>query len=57
MYNSDEKTHLYFNKPIYVGMCILDLSKTLIDLYVFHYNYIKKKYEENAKNLFTGTDS
>ena len=43
------------NRLAYVGMCILDLGKVL--MYDFHCNFIKKKYNNRARLLFTDTNS
>ena len=43
------------NNPVYIGICILELSKVL--MYEFHYDYIKNKYDNKSKLLFTDTDN
>ena len=49
------KVTLALNKSVFVRMCILDLSKVL--KYKFHYDYMKNKYGNNSRLLFTVTDS
>ena len=43
------------NKPIYLGMSILDISKML--MYKFWYDYFKPKHGDRAKLCCTDTDS
>ena len=43
------------NKPVYLGMSILDISKTI--MYGFWHDYIKPKYRDRAKLCYTDTDS
>ena len=71
LFQMDIKTKLYFtrsyiaipknkvtltlNKPAYVSMCILELSKVL--LYAFHSDYNENKYGNNPRLLFIESDS
>ena len=50
-----KKTKVKMNKPIYLGMSILDISKTL--MYQFSYDYIKPKYQDRAKLCYMDTDN
>ena len=43
------------NKPAYTRMCILELSEVL--MYKYYYDYIKNKYDNKSKLLFTDSDS
>ena len=50
-----KKTWVKMSRPLYLGMSILDISKTL--LYEFWYDYIKPKYGDRAILFYTDTDS
>ena len=49
------KTQILMNEPIYLGLAILELSKTV--MYEFQYDYVKPKYGENTKLCYMDTDS
>lgn len=49
------KSHILMNRPIIVGMCILEISKVL--MYKFLYNYLKPKYGRDVTVGYTDTDS
>ena len=50
-----KKIKVKMNKPVYLGMSMLDISKTL--MCEFWYDYVKPKYEEKAKLCYMDTDS
>lgn len=45
----------FYNKPIYLGFSILEISKWL--MYNFHYEYMRPKYKENLLLNYMDTDS
>ena len=49
------KTKVKVNKPIYLGLSILDISKIL--MYEFWYDYMKPKYGNRVKLCYMDTDS
>ena len=50
-----KKTKVKMNKPIYLGLSILEISKIL--MYEFWYDYMKPKYDNNVKLCYMDTDS
>ena len=50
-----KKTKVKMNKPIYLGLSILAISKTL--MYEFWCDYMKPKYNDNVKLCYMDTDS
>ncbi|KAL7307441.1 hypothetical protein TKK_0000620 [Trichogramma kaykai] len=51
-----KQNEVYLNKPMYVGLCILDISKC--EVYKFHYDVMIEKFGvDKCKLLYTDTDS
>ena len=50
-----KKAKVKMNKPIYIGLSILEISKIL--MYEFWYDYIKPKYNDNVRFCYMDTDS
>ena len=50
-----KKTKVTINKPIYLGLSILEISKIL--MYEFWYDYMKPKYNDNVRFCYMDTDS
>ena len=50
-----KKTKVKMNKPIYLGLSILEISKIL--MFEFWYDYMKPKYSNKAKLCYMDTDS
>ena len=50
-----KKTTVKMNKPVYLGLLILEISKAL--MYEFWYDYLKPKYDDNVKLCYMDTDS
>ena len=49
-----KKTKVKMNKPVYLGLSILEISKTL--MYEIWYDYMKPKYGNNVKLFYMDTD-
>ena len=50
-----KKTKIKMNKPIYLGLSVLEISKTL--MYEFWYDFMKPRHGSDVKLFYTDTDS
>lgn len=50
-----EKINIVMDKPVSIGLAVLDISKVV--MYEYYYNFLKPKYGENIQIAYTDTDS
>ena len=50
-----KKTSITYDKPMYIGSCILDISK--VTMYDFHYNVMENEFKNNYDLVYSDTDS
>nr|XP_022910659.1 uncharacterized protein LOC111421711 [Onthophagus taurus] len=50
-----DRLHVVYDKPLYVGFTVLELSKLL--MYNFYYDFLKPKYGESIRLCYMDTDS
>ncbi|XP_022183243.1 uncharacterized protein LOC111042849 [Myzus persicae] len=50
-----ENKVIKFDKPIYIGFAVLEISKTL--MYDYHYNVMQRHYNDKIRLMYTDTDS
>ena len=50
-----KKIKVKMNKPVYLGLSVLEISKTL--MYEFQYDQMKPKYQQDVKLCYMDTDS
>ena len=50
-----KKLQIFINKPVHLGLAILEIGKIVI--HVFRYQYVKPKYREKAKLFYMDTNS
>lgn len=48
-----DKKIITFDKPLYIGFAVLEVSKTL--MFDYHYNVMKKHYSDSIKLMYTDT--
>ena len=49
-----KRAEAFMNKPVYLGLSMLDISKRVV--YKFWYDYVRPKYDKNAKLCYMDTD-